>query len=59
MKYQISGELLQAIVNYLITKPFAEVNGFITSIQKETNQEVKEEVKVEEAVEEVKTEETV
>ena len=32
---QLSEELVQAIANYLSTKPFNEVQGFIGAIQKE------------------------
>ena len=51
-KIEISVELLNAILNYLGTKPFAEVAGFINAIQEQAKGQVPsaEEVPVEEYV---------
>lgn len=35
MKYQLTQELLTKILNYLATKPFNEVAGIISEIDKE------------------------
>lgn len=34
MNLQINQELAQAILNYLVTKPYAEVYGLVQGIQK-------------------------
>lgn len=48
-KIEVSVELLNAILNYLGTKPFLEVAGLINGIQEQANGQVPEAV---EAVEE-------
>lgn len=46
-KIEISVELLNAILNYLGTKPFAEVAGFINAIQEQAKGQVPEQSSVE------------
>ena len=41
-KIEITVELLNAILNYLGTKPFAEVAGFINAIQEQAKGQVPE-----------------
>jgi uncharacterized protein (UPF0297 family) len=41
MKFQISEQVLQAVLNYLATKPFNEVNQLIVAIQSEVGPQVK------------------
>lgn len=36
MEFKIQGELLQKIINYLITRPFGEVSRLISEIQEAT-----------------------
>ena len=40
---EITPNLLQAIANYLVTKPYMEVAGLLTELQKETSIESKTE----------------
>lgn len=47
MKYEISEQLLQSILNYLSTKPFSEVNQLIRAIQSEASNQSKPENKKE------------
>jgi len=39
---EISQNLLQAIANYLVTKPYWEVVGLLSELQKEVNVQPKE-----------------
>lgn len=44
---KISAELLQAVANYLSTKPYQEVAGLIAKLQHEVSVKPEEEVKEE------------
>jgi len=55
MEYKISRELAEALINYLASKPFKEVNGLIGLLGKlQPIVKPKEEVKKETLKEEVK-----
>ena len=55
MEYKISRELAEALINYLASKPFKEVNGLIGLLGKlQPIVKPKEEVKKETPKEEVK-----
>jgi hypothetical protein len=41
MKYEISDNLLQSILDYLTTKPYKEVSGLINGIQMEVRSQQK------------------
>jgi len=45
MEFKISQELLQAIANYLSSKPYNEVVWLLSKIQEEVNVQPKEEEK--------------
>ena len=40
MKYQLTQELLTKVLNYLATKPFNEVAGIISEIDKELKENI-------------------